>query len=301
MKSRLMVFIIVLLIGLSSFVTAAGIEFDVSYNPMPFNLPSIVELEQQFFQEQGLVAKYNTFLVGHAMSEAMAAKELDIAPVMGGTSAITSYAGGRGIRIISVYSQAPSGFALIGQPETDIALGNLKGKRIAAPIGTEAHYLLGKILKEQDLTFADIELVNMLVPDGVTALQSGHIDGAMVVEPVLTKLVTNNKARLIRDGSGLIAGLTLSVARADLEQETIDKYLQAQAQSIAYINENLEQTLTYAAKETELPLAMVKKIAPKYSFSAELSEEVLESLQDTIDFLYEEGIIRKKITVEEML
>lgn len=275
-------------------------ELRVTYNPMPFNLPSMVEREQQFLAKQGFDVEYNTFAVGHAMAEALVAGELDVAVVMGGTSFITSVAGGRDLKIIASYSQAPSGFALVSTVDS-WSIDQLVGKRIAVPFGTEAHYLLGKILQEQGLSFEEIELVNMLVPDGVAALQSGQVDGAMVVEPVLTRLVQNNQVSIIRDGTGLITGLTVSVVSRDLDQRTIDKFLAAQKKTLAYITDNYQEVLELASEETGLPLPLIQKIAPKYQFTLEIDEQVKNTLLDTIDFLYEQGIIRTKPDLNQLL
>ena len=76
----------------------------VTYNPMPLNVPSIVMKDQGFLEEAlaelGLEVEYKQFLAGYLMTEAMAAGELDIAAVMGGTSTITSYAGGRELQVL---------------------------------------------------------------------------------------------------------------------------------------------------------------------------------------------------------
>lgn len=278
----------------------AAEQLRVTYNPMPFNLPSMVERELGFLNNGEYEIDYNMFLAGNLMSEAMAANDLDIAAVMGATSVITSKAGGRDIKIIAAYSEAPSGFALVGRSDGSLKLDELKDKRIAAPIGTEVHYLLGKILMEQGLTFGDIELVNMLVPDGVGALQAGQIDGAMVVEPVLTRLVTAGQIEVIKDGTGLISGMTFSVARGGLEAKKVQAFVTALEQSIGFIAENPEKGLELAANETGLPVEIVKLIAPKYQFNTKITPEVIEGLNDTIEFLYEEGIISAELSVDEL-
>ncbi len=294
-----MIVIIALIIIGTGGTAAEPRKLTVTYNPMPFNLPSMVEQDQGLFRELGLDVTYNAFAVGYAMTEAMEAKELDIAVVMGGTSAITSRAGGRDIQIVAAYSQAPQGFALVGLPG-QLDLSNLEGKRISVPLGTEAHYLLGKILAEQGLTFKDITVVNLLVPDGVAALQGKHVDGAMVVEPVLTRLVHNNQIAVVRDGEGLMAGLTVSVARRGLNPSLIEQFLQAQEIANQFILNHRDQALEIAARATSLPLPLVQQIAPKYTFNIEITDEIRIALADTIDFLYEEGIIRTKISVDDL-
>ncbi len=303
MKARnklvfLCLIVLALLLGSTSLILGQK-QLSMTYNPMPFNLPSMVEREGQMLKELGVDVSYNTFLAGYTMTEAMTARQLDIATVMGGTSAITSKAGDRDIQVIGAYSQAPKGFALVGLPD-GLRLDQLAGKRISVPIGTEAHYLLGKILAEQGLSFADITVINMLVPDGVAALQTKQVDGAMVVEPVLTRLVHAGQAEVIRDGQDLIAGLTVSVARQGLDQDIIDLFKAGQAQALCFIAEYPDLALEIAARETGLPMALIEQIAPKYQFHTDITPEIKASLTDAIDFLYMEGIIRRKIDVEDL-
>ena len=74
-------------------------------------------------------------------------------------------AGGRDIQIVGVYSQHPR----LSWHRYLVEHGNELREKIAVPIGTEAHFLLTKILAEQGLTLRDVELVNLLIPDGITA------------------------------------------------------------------------------------------------------------------------------------
>ncbi|NLY11689.1 MAG: ABC transporter substrate-binding protein [Firmicutes bacterium] len=301
MKRILIAVLVIILAAGAGMGLANSASLSITYNPMPFNLPSMVEKEQKLLEQQGLKVAYSSFQAGFAMTEAMAAKELDIAVVMGATSAITSKAGGRDIKIVAAYSQAPSAFALVTRPD-GIELKDLKGAKIAVPVGTEAHYLLAKILKEQGLTFNDIEVINMMVPDGVAALQAKQVDAAMAVEPVLSRLEGAGQIRVLRNGVGLISGLTVSTIRGDLVgDERVEKFLTAQQHALQFISENNEEALAIAQRDTGLPRAIIEKIAPKYNFSMEITEEVKASLEETIEFLYAEGLIQRKISVEDLL
>lgn len=292
--------ILVTTIGLGEIFAQSSI-IRVAYNSMPFNLPSIVERQQGFWAQEGYEIQYNTFLVGHAMTEAMVSGDLDIAPVMGATSTIVSKAGGRDIKVIGCYSQAPGGFGLAVLPGT-LSLDQLKGAKIAVPIGTEAHVLLGKILAEQGLTFKNVELVNLLVPDGIAALQSGQVDGAMVVEPVMSKLAQAGKIEVLRDGKGLISGITLSVVPSYLvDSPQVKAFRKVHEQSIAYMVEHYEEVLAMAVSEMNLPANVVENVAAKYTFQSEITDQIRLELDETIEFLFREGIIRKRISVEELL
>ena len=111
--------VLMLMLGVQAM---AAEKLTVSYNPMPLNVPSIVMKEMGFLEESmaelGVEVEYKSFLAGYQMTEAMAAGELDIAAVMGGTSTITSFAGGRDLQVFAAYGQAPAGFAIVAKTGT---------------------------------------------------------------------------------------------------------------------------------------------------------------------------------------
>ena len=276
-------------------------SLNLTYNPMPFNVPSMVERDQGLLAAHGVVAEYSQFLAGHAMTEAMAAGELDLAPVMGGTSAIISAAGGRNIRILQAYSRAPEAFALVGRPG-EFSLKQLEGASIAFPVGTEVHYLLARILEEQGLTLDDVVIVNLMVPDAVAALRSGQVDAAVIVEPVLSSMAQAGHLEVVRDGQGLIAGVTLSVVRGDLIGDPrIEAFREAHQSALHWMEEQPEAAVALAAAETNLPLPLAETLYTKYDFDPALDTEVLVDLQRSADFLYEVGLIRNPVDVANLV
>lgn len=294
------VLVLVLSFGSSYLGAKEKPTIQVAYNSLPFNLPSLVERELGFLTQQGFEVQYHNFLVGHAMTEAMASGNLDVAPVMGATSTIVSKAGGRDIKVIGCYSQAPSAFGLAVRPGS-ITLDQLRGAKIAVPVGTEVHVLLGKILAEQGLTLKDVHLVNLLVPDGITALQSGQVDAAMVVEPVMSRLEQAGKIEVLRDGVGLISGLTLSVVPSSLVGSAqVTAFQEAHTQSLAYLREHPEEVMALAISQLDLPPLVVENVARKYTFNPDITDQIRAELEDTIEFLYQERIIRKRISVDDL-
>lgn len=291
----------VLFIFGSGLVWAETVSFTVAYNPMPFNLPSIIERHWGLLEKEGVEPQYASFTVGYAMSEAMAAGNLDIAPAMGLTSAVVARAGGRDIKIVGMYSQAPSAFGLAVKPGT-LSLDNLRGARIAVPLGTEAHLLLTKILAEQGLTTRDVQLVNMLIPDGMAALQSGQVDAAMVVEPVMSRLQAANQIEVLRDGTDLILGMTVTVMPERMVgTPAAAMFERAHQASLRLMETDKERVLETAASELNLALELVHQIFAKYCFARDITPEVIEEIENTIAFLAEEGIIRRKVSLEELL
>ncbi|MGI6566036.1 MAG: aliphatic sulfonate ABC transporter substrate-binding protein [Firmicutes bacterium] len=300
---------VIIMLTLGATYAMAAEKLTVSYNPMPLNVPSIVMKEMGFLEESmgelGVEVEYKSFLAGYQMTEAMAAGELDIAPVMGGTSTITSYAGGRDLQVFAAYGQAPAGFAIAVKADSPVeSIQELEGRTVGVPVGTEAHYLLGKALEEAGLELKEVQTANMLVPDAVTALMAGHIDAAAVVEPVLSRLQTAGQIRVLRDGVGLMPGLTVMTARRDILEQRPDimaAFLKAHNRSLRYMEDNPEETIELVAQETKLPAELVQKIMAKYTFAPQLTPELAASLDNTAAFLLAVGIIREPVDLEGLI
>lgn len=82
---------------------------------------------------------------------------------------------------------------------------DLKGKKIAVPIGSTSHFSLMGALKTFGLTEKDVQIVGMSPPEIAAAWSQNAIDAAFIWEPVQTKLRENGK-RLITAGEIAKAG-----------------------------------------------------------------------------------------------
>ncbi|GGO82734.1 ABC transporter substrate-binding protein [Nonomuraea cavernae] len=78
---------------------------------------------------------------------------------------------------------------------------DLKGKRVGVlgTVGTATSYLLGKSLEAGGLTFDDVELVSLALPDMVPALKNGGIEGALLIAPETQKALEQDVAHALVD------------------------------------------------------------------------------------------------------
>lgn len=94
----------------------------------------------------------------------------------------------------------PAASGLYGGPHIN-SVEDLRGKRVGVlgSIGTATSYLLGKSLAEGGLTFADVELVSLSLPDMVPALKNGGIDGALLVAPYTQQVIDQGAGHALVD------------------------------------------------------------------------------------------------------
>ena len=145
----------------------------------------------------GVTIEWKVFDSGGAVNEAIVAGSVDIGLV---GSSPTSRGISNGIEY-----QVPWIFDVIGKAEALVvkgdkginSLADLKGKTIATPFASTAHYSLLAALQEAGLSDTDVKVIDS-EPDAILAAwQAGQIDGAYVWNPTLAKLTADNGKVLI--------------------------------------------------------------------------------------------------------
>ena len=276
----------------------------ITYVSAPFNVPSIVMREKGFLDEAFATHKIKVenpeITSGAQQTQAIAAGEIDIASVLGGTSAILAKANGVNLKVIAAYARSPKAYFLMTQANGPAALSDLKGKKIAGPKGTVLNQLLMAALASQDLTLDDVEYINMDLPAARAALISGQVDvatlagnNAVLVEQAGGKILTN--------GEGFIKPTTVIAARADfIEQhpELVKAYFDAHYKALAFIEKNPEDALKIAADEQKISLEEAKKQMPLYDFSPLVTDSDVANLTNDQAFMIDAGMLQKENTID---
>lgn len=131
--------------------------------------------------------EWKLFDSGGSVNEAIAAKSIDIG--LAGSSPVS-----RGLSQPLPY-QVPWIHDVIGEAEalavkSDItSVADLKGKKIATPLASTAHYSLLAALEAEGLSEKDVDIIDAEPDDIYAAWSRGDIDGAYVWNPNLAKIV----------------------------------------------------------------------------------------------------------------
>src|SRR4051794_38383057 len=117
---------------------------------------------------------------GAAQVQAIAAGAVDIASVLGNSSAILGRANGVDLKVVAAFSRSPRAFAILVGADGPADVPALKGRRVAGPKGTVLHQLLAAALAEHGLRLADVDQLNMDLASARAALLAGHVDAALL-------------------------------------------------------------------------------------------------------------------------
>ena len=150
----------------------------------------------------GWTIEWRQFNSGAEVNAAMASggimiSEIGSVPLSAGSSSGLDY------QMISVGKAIDGSEALITRNGSGVEKpADLKGKRIAVPIGSTAHFSLMGALKMYNMTKKDVTVVGMSPAEIAAAWSQNAIDAAFVWYPVQAKLRENGK---IMTTAGLVA------------------------------------------------------------------------------------------------
>lgn len=272
-----------------------------TYVTSPLNVPSILEKKNQTFSKylNGVSVEYAEITSGSEQTQALASGSVNLLHAVGGASVVAAAAAGMDIRIVSMYSRAPKAFALYSKDSNLKSAKDLKGKKIAGPMGTNLHELLVAYLNKEGMSLSDVEYINLSIPDAYAALESGNIDVALLGGPAGYKAIKNGYHKIV-DGEGYIEAI-IAVATTqkyyDEHKDVIDLLMKAQKE--------LRDTMSKDANKTKEVVVDILKITPEaydamfgqYDFSLDITDKDIKGLQKTADFMLNAGMIKSKVDV----
>lgn len=276
----------------------------VTYVTSPLNVPSVIEKEKQVFAQklEGVTVEYAEITSGADQSQALASGDVQILHAIGGSSVVAAAAGGGDIQILNMYSRAPEAFALYSKDDALNSAEDLKGKTIAGPAGTNLHELLVAYLKKSDLTIEDVNFVSMSIPDAFAAVEAGSIDVAMLGGPAAYKAAQAGLHK-VTDGKGLIeAIICVATTRKFYEEhkDVVDAFMEAQKELRTFMQDEPAKTKEIVKQALDLDDAAYDAMYSQYDFSLEVSEQDVEGLQKTADFMLENGMIQSTVDAKSL-
>ena len=293
------------LVGSVAFADGEALSIDsltVTYVTSPLNVPSIVEKEQGIFESTlGVPVEYAEITSGADQTQALASGDVQLLYAVGATSVILSAANGADIKVLNMYSRSPKAFCMYSRDELTTP-ESLRGKTIAGPAGTNLHELLAAYLATGGMTIADVNYVNMGIPESKAALDGGSVDVALLAGAT-AYTAQQQGYNLVADGEGLIQAI-IAVAVTDefytAHPDVIERITAAQQQIMDYIDQNEAAALATTAEYLDLDVQATTDMYAYYDFSLDKTEADIEGFQKTADFMYEAEMIDQPYDVSAL-
>lgn len=286
-------------------------EITVRVANMGTNWIMLTAEKKGFFEEElkGKNAKVELINVGSAaeQTEAFAAKGLDIGG--GGDLAIlTSIGSGINLDIIGIgKAENLDNWGLVAAKDSNInSISDIKGKKVGVALGSGLHHLLGNYLKSVGYTFNDIEVINLSPADAYTSLIAGAVEVAVTNEPFITQ-AKEQGSKLICTAEGYCDMLSCNVVASDFAKEHPDivkAVISAEYKAYKWAKESEEnenEALGYVEDLTGVPVETLKITFDKTTFEYSINQDLLNGIQDTADYLYEQELINEKIDISKSI
>ena len=260
----------------------------------------------------GYKINWRMFGGGGDVIRAMASGDVQIGEA--GSSPITAAASqGQDIKLFWILDDIADAEALIARTGAGInAMKDLKGKKVATPFVSTAHYQLMAAMKLEGLDAKSVNVMNLRPPEIAAAWERGDIDAAFIWDPVLSKIKGNGKqiassrtiggqgfptfdglvvnSKWAAENEGFMVALVRALAKAD------DEY----RKNAATWGADSPQIKTVAkwtkANAADVPEAMKRYVFPTMAEQASpkwLGGGAAKAMASTAAFLKEQGRVQE--------
>lgn len=183
------------------------------------------------------------------------------------------------------------------------SIDDLKGKTISTPIGSSAHFMLMKVLKENDM-LNDVEIVHQDVALANQLLNEKKTDAFAIWSPYPAFLIKNDIGEILVDGTDskidYLAGVVVDYNWAKRNNKIITAFLQSLNDAHKTIVEKPEFSANIISQESGFDYDIVIKEVQNIKWESKINEEDLTTLEEKQKFLVELNQV-KKFDVEEYI
>ncbi|HYI07211.1 MAG TPA: taurine ABC transporter substrate-binding protein [Reyranella sp.] len=172
--------------------TAQTKEVTFAHQDMLVPLRTLME-SGELEKATGYKINWRMFGGGGDVIRAMASGDVQIGEA--GSSPITAAASqGQDIKLFWILDDIADAEALVARNGSGInSMKDLKGKKVATPFVSTAHYQLMVDMKLQGVDPKTVTVMNMRPPEIAAAWERGDIDATFIWDPVLSKVKSNGK------------------------------------------------------------------------------------------------------------
>jgi taurine transport system substrate-binding protein len=192
MKSRFAFVVAAVTLGLAGTALAQKKEVTFAHQDMLVPLRTVME-SGELEKATGYKINWRMFGGGGDVIKAMASGDVQIGEA-GSSPIVAAASQGQDIKLFWILDDIADAEALIVRNGSGInSVKDLKGKKVATPFVSTAHYQLMAVMKTDGVDAKGVNVMNMRPPEIAAAWERGDIDAAFIWDPVLSKIKGNGK------------------------------------------------------------------------------------------------------------
>ncbi len=180
------------LLGTATLALTAGAALAETVIIGNFGSPTPMQVARAagaFEAATGWTIEWRTFGSGTEVIAAMASGDVQVAE-LGSSPLSIGTSQGLEIQLFMIAQGLGTAESMIATKASGITkLEDVKGKRVAVPVGSTAHYSLMGALSHAGIAEADVTIVNLPADQIAAAWDSGQVDAAFIWEPVQNQIL----------------------------------------------------------------------------------------------------------------
>ncbi|MCR5724346.1 MAG: ABC transporter substrate-binding protein [Treponema sp.] len=235
---------------------------------------------------------------GAAAMEAMAAGEVDFA-ALGDMPIVQARANGLDVQVLSSVFVSTKCASLVAAKGSNIhSIPDLRGKKVAVQGASVQNKLLLKFLEKEHISPDAVDILYMKNRDQLAAFLGNSLDAVVTSVPYTQSIVEQTGAYEVLNAEGYDTIRTYLAASGKFLRQNPDyavKFLRAIIKANAWIQEHYDETMALSAEEEGIKLEYQKINYETRTFTFNLSEDSLNGLQDTVNYLLAQGTISETL------
>ncbi|MEE3718533.1 aliphatic sulfonate ABC transporter substrate-binding protein [Tumidithrix elongata RA019] len=257
----------------------------------------------------GIKVEWAQFAQGSQLMEAMNVGKIDLGAVGETPPIFAQAAGGNIVYVVGTKTTPLTGKSSIiaVPPESSIQkVEDIKGQEVYFQKGSASHYFIVRALQEVGLTIKDIKVRSAPTVETRGAFIEGKIPVWVSNDPHYAIAEDLGRIRVIKDSVGLDSPGAYYVASQSFAQENLgllkiaieeldalDKWSETHRAEVAEI----------LVKEQKLKPSVAERVVSRRTFAGRrgITPELIKEQQRVADLFFTEGVIPKKINIQDAL
>ena len=246
---------------------------------------------------------YHLFLAGPPLIEALSGGRLDFLHT-GDMPSVSGRSAGIDLKVIANAGFDPAHDAVLVAPDSPIkSPQELRGKKVAVPLGSSGQHFLFLLLAKAGLKPADIQMVNLPATELAKALETRNVDAVAAWEPYTANIELGGQGKVLADAKDIKHSVNVYVTRnefAKANPQLVQSFLRATKRAIDFYRKDPRAAQASIAAEGRFHLPVVARITQRCDWSMGITEKDVEALNQVKDFLRQTKVLRRDFDIHEL-